>query len=365
MIKNLLYLFLVLFGTTFYHGKSIPEKAKSEFFCDLLAPANVSVTNISHTAATVSWANDPNTSNYILRFRPVGNFPWSSPSVPGNQNFFNLNGLTPCTAYEVQVAKLCNNVPGAWSTLVVFNTKLNYCTSESANSGLMHLSNITVTPSSIGLSQMISNSAASLYTDYRPDAARKVYLTWDSANNMISATKIGAINPNAAFVTAWVDFNANGIFETNEIIMNVTSSSANISTNTFSVPSLASVGGNISCAVTMRVVFSNTAVTNGCDNFGYGEVEDYDVYLSSEANLATTEMNKNKGIGIYPNPTSDVLNILGISSDIDFEIYNSVGQKLSEGKTKNKTVNVGHLTKGIYFIVLKEKENSRFKFIKK
>ncbi|WP_435523246.1 GEVED domain-containing protein [Chryseobacterium indoltheticum] len=251
----------------------------------------------------------------------------------------------------------------AWSTLVVFNTKLNYCTSESANSGLMHLSNVTVTPSSTGLSQMISNSAASLYTDYRPDVARKVYLTWDSANNIISATKIGAINPNAAFVTAWIDFNANGTFETSEIIMNSTSSSASFSTNTFSVPTLASVGGNISCAVTMRVVFSNTPVTNGCGNFGYGEVEDYDVYLSTEVHLATSEINKTHEISIYPNPASDILNISGISSDIDFEIYNSAGQKLSAGKTKNKTVNVSDLTKGIYFIRLKE--NSNFKFIKK
>lgn len=362
MIKNLQYLFLILFGTTFYQGKSIPDKTKLEYFCDLLAPVNVTITNITHTAATVSWANDPNTSDYILRYRPVGNFPWSSPPIPGNQNFYNFNGLMPCTVYEVQVAKFCNNVPGTWSTVVVFNTKLNYCTSESANSGLMHLSNITVTPSSTGLSQMISNSAASLYTDYRPDATRKVYLTWDSANNMISATKIGAINPNAAFVTAWIDFNANGTFETSEIIMNVTSSSANVSTNTFSVPSLASVGGNVSCAVTMRIIFSNMAVANGCGNFVYGEVEDYDVYLSTEANLATNEINKNKEITIYPNPTSDVLNISGISSEIDFEIYNSVGHKLGEGKTKNKTVNVGHLAKGIYFIQIKDK---KLKFIKK
>ncbi|MCD1118317.1 GEVED domain-containing protein [Chryseobacterium turcicum] len=365
MVKNLFYLFLVLVGTTFYQGKNISEKTKLDYFCDLLAPANVTVTSITHTAATVSWANDPNTSDYILRFRPVGNFPWSSPTVPANQNFYNFNGLMSCTAYEVQVAKFCNNVPGTWSTVVVFNTKLNYCTSESVNSGIMHLSNVTVTPSSTGLSQMISNSLTSLYTDYRPDATRKVYLTWGSANNTISATKTGAVNPNAAFVTVWIDFNANGTFEASEIIMNSTSSSAAVSTNTFSVPSLASVGGNISCAVTMRVIFSNTAVTNGCGTFGYGEVEDYDVYLSTESNLAVSEVNKNREISIYPNPSSDILNISGISIDIEFEIYNAAGQKLSEGKTKNKTVNVAHLVKGVYFIVLKEKENSRFKFIKK
>jgi hypothetical protein len=363
MIKNLFYLFFILSTFNLSQGKNFSEKSKLDYFCDLLAPANVAVTNISHTAATVSWANDPNTSNYIIEFRPVGNYPWTSPLVPSNQNFYNLNGLLPCTAYEVRVAKICNNLPGAWSAILVFNTKLNYCTSESANSGLMHLSNVTVTPSSTGLSQMVSNSAASLYTDYRPDTTRKVYLTWDSANNTISATKIGAINPNAAFVTAWIDFNANGTFETSEIIMNHTSSSANISTNTFSVPSLASVGGSIDCAVTMRVVFSNTAVTNGCGNFAYGEVEDYDVYLSTEANLAVNETIKNKKIGIYPNPASNVLNISGISSDIDFEIYNSAGQKLQKGKTKNKTLNISGLIKGIYFIRLNE--NSKFKFIKK
>lgn len=362
MTRKLLYLFLFLLGTSFYQGKVNAEK-KYEFFCDTLAPLNVLVTNITHTAATISWANDPNTLNYILRYRPVGTFQWSSPIVPSNQNFYNLSGLMPCTAYEVQVAKFCNNVQGIWSTLLVFSTKLNYCVSESANSGIMHVSNVTVVPSG-NLPQMVSNSAASLYSNYRPDATRRVYLDWDSANNVISVTKTGVVNPNAAFVTVWIDFNANGIFEANEIIVNSTTSTANVATNTFSVPAL--VGGNIECAVTMRVIFSNTAVANGCGNFAYGEVEDYDVYLSRTSELAVNEIHKNKNINIYPNPTSDILYISGISSEEYFEVYNSVGQKVDEGKTKNKTVNVNQLVKGIYFIQLKEKENLiRLKFIKK
>lgn len=362
MIKNLLYLFFVLSIFTFHQGKD--TSVKYEFFCDTLAPANVTITNISHTEATVSWANDPNTSNYVVRFRPVGNFPWSTASVLAGQNFCNLSGLMSCTAYEVQVAKICNNVQGTWSAVVVFNTRLNYCTSGSASSVIMHTSNVTVTPS--GMPQMISNSAASFYTDYRSDATRKVYLLWDSVSNGISVTKTGAVNPNAAFVTVWIDFNANGIFETNEIILNSTGNTNNISSGQFNVPSLASVGGNISCAVTMRVMFSNVAVANGCGTFGYGEVEDYDVYLSTSSELSVNEIHKNKEISIYPNPTSDVLNISGISSEKDFKIYNSVGQMVNEGKTNNRTVNVQHLTKGVYFIQLYEKEDQiRLKFIKK
>lgn len=362
MTKNVLYLFFALFVFNFHQSKNKTEKY--EFFCNTLAPANVAVTNISHTEATVSWADDPTTSNYIVQYRPVGNFPWSSPFTPPNQNFLSLSGLMPCTAYEVRVAKICNNVQGSWSTIVVFNTKLNYCTSESANSGIMHTTNVTVTPS--GTAQMISNSTASLYTDYRPDASRRVYLLWDSVNNGISVTKNGVVSPNAAFVTAWIDFNANGIFETSEIILNSTGSSSNISNGQFSVPSLASVGGNISCAVTMRVVFSNTAVANGCGNFAYGEVEDYDVYLSAESNLGINDWKKDNEISVYPNPTSDILQVSGISSELEYTIYNAVGQKISKGKTNHKKINVNHLINGVYFIEFNEKENQvRLKFIKK
>lgn len=362
MTKNLLCLFFALFVFNFHQSKNKIEKY--EFFCDTLAPANVAVTNISHTEATVSWANDPNTSNYVVEYRPVGNFAWISPLIPTGQNFVSLSGLMPCTAYEVRVAKICNNVSGTWSPILIFNTKLNYCTSEAANSIIMHTSNVTVTPS--GATPMISNSAASLYTDYRSDASRKVYLIWDSVNNEISVTKSGAVNPNAAFVTVWIDFNANGVFETSEIILNSTGASSNISNGQFAVPSLASVGGNIACSVTMRVVFSNTAVANGCGTFGYGEVEDYDVYLTGSSELSVNDLHHPKEITVYPNPVSDILFIQGILSEEHYKIYNSAGQLVSEGTSQNKTVNVQHFTKGVYFIQFNGKDNLvRLKFIKK
>ena len=69
---------------------------------------------------------------------------------------------------------------------------------------------------------------------------------------------------------------------------------------------------------------------------------------------------------IYPNPASDVLNISGISEAADYEIYNIAGQKIDEGKVSNHHVNLNHLSKGVYFIQLKDKEKvTRLKFIKK
>ena len=367
MTKKLLFLFLIFSGITFYHANNKTEK-ENGFFCDTLAPTNVQMGNITLTSGTVSWTADPNTPNNMVRIRPVGSPTWLVITViPAGQTFYNFAGLISCTAYEVQVVKVCNNITGTWSNPVIFNTYLDYCTSASTDSGLMHISNVTVTsPSVFGFLPMTSNSGTSNYTDYRPDPNRKVNLVYGSTGNVFSMTKSGSVNPAAAYVNVWIDYNANGIFEASELTLSATSNTNNTITSSFNVPTSAAVGGAINCAVTMRVIFSNTFVPNGCGNFGYGEVEDYGVYLSTTSNLAVNETEKTKEINIYPNPVSDILNISGISSETDFEIYNSVGQKVSSGKIKDDKIDVRQLLKGVYFIQINNKvKTSRLKFIKK
>lgn len=360
MIKNLLYLFFVF--TVFNISQAKEKPAKYEFFCDTLAPLNVTITNISHTYAVVNWANDPNTTNYVIRFRLAGNFPWFSSVVPTGQNFFNLNGLMSCTAYEVQVAKLCNSVQGTWSSSLIFNTlSPDSCVSFSTDSSLMHISNVTFTPASgFGLLTMISNSATSNYTDYRPDPTKKINLIAGSVNNIISVTKSGSVLPANANVTVWVDFNGNGIFDSSERVLVATNANPTVN-QSFNVPITVA-----KCDVTMRVVYSNNILTDGCGNFGYGEVEDYGVYFTAASELSVNEAHKNKEFNIYPNPVSDVLTISGMYSETDFKIYNSVGQVVNEGTTKNKSVNVQNLVKGVYFIQFNGKDNPvKLKFIKK
>ncbi|OCK50835.1 hypothetical protein BA768_18445 [Chryseobacterium sp. CBo1] len=359
MIKNLLCLFFCLFAFTFYH--SINKAENDEFFCNTLAPLNVTVTNISHTEATVSWANDPATPNYTVEFRPVGNFAWMSSTIPTNQDFYKLTGLMSCTAYEVRVAKICNNLPGTWSTIVVFNTlSPNGCASASTDTAIMHISNVTLTPApGLGLSTMVSNSSNSNYTDYRPDPTRKINLVAGSLNNVVSVTKSGPVFPATANVTVWIDYNANGLFEYSERVLMGTNANPTYSLS-FNVPATVP-----KCDVTMRVVYSNVTLADGCGSFGYGEVEDYGVHFTAN-NLSVDEVNDHKEISIYPNPTSDILIVSGISSEQNYTIYNAVGQSISKGKTNDKKTNVNYLIKGVYFIELNGKENKvRLKFIKK
>jgi len=57
-------------------------------------------------------------------------------------------------------------------------------------------------------------------------------------------------------------------------------------------------------------------------------------------------------IQFYPNPFNEFVRIDGISEDVSFEILDSSGGKIWEGKTKNNQINLSHLPKAIYFVNL-------------
>lgn len=81
--------------------------------------------------------------------------------------------------------------------------------------------------------------------------------------------------------------------------------------------------------------------------------------------LGTNEMVK-ETFAIYPNPTTDVLNITKVSNKAKFEIHNAVGQIVKAGEINNNQVRVSELVKGAYIITVIDKGVSEnVKFIKK
>ncbi|MCS3870800.1 hypothetical protein J3D55_003716 [Chryseobacterium ginsenosidimutans] len=132
--------------------------------------------------------------------------------------------------------------------------------------------------------------------------------------------------------------------------------------------SLGDFGQSMSQTVDGGFIMTGYSYSNDGDvSFHYGipTYPDFWVVKLGPEVLSTNE-NKFENLSIFPNPVSDILNISGIISDSEFEIYNAVGQKVSGGKISDQKVNVNELTKGVYFISIKDKENiTRLKFIKK
>jgi hypothetical protein len=366
MTKQLLFFFIFLSGISFFQSKNISEgDPRYCYLCDT-APSNVQVSNMTMTSGTVTWTNDPTVTSYMIRFRLYPASAWINVN-PVSVNAFTITALMPCTTYEVQVAKVCSGSPttSAWSPSVLFTTQSpNYCAAASVDSNIVHMSNVTVTPTGSGISPMVSNSGTSNYTDYRPDPTRKVQLMIGSTGNQISVSKTWTGSPNPVFVRAWIDFNGDGIFDSSEMMLSSGASSSSAATSTFNVPPFAFQTGT-ACGVNMRVMVSETFTGSACGTFSYGEVEDYGVYLLTPANLSANEVNEQRNISIYPNPASDVLNISGIEGT-EFEIYNAAGQLMRKGKIADQTVNVRDLVKGVYFIQIKNKNDvTKLKFIKK
>jgi hypothetical protein len=77
-------------------------------------------------------------------------------------------------------------------------------------------------------------------------------------------------------------------------------------------------------------------------------------------------LNENK-ILFYPNPANTILFIKTEDNSLSqYQIFNSIGQVMKQGKLTENSVDVSGLTKGIYFIQLNVKNGQMFnsKFIK-
>lgn len=65
------------------------------------------------------------------------------------------------------------------------------------------------------------------------------------------------------------------------------------------------------------------------------------------------EITEGENLMVYPNPVSDWLNIQS-NQEFDYVIYDAIGQKLTEGRTKNQQLSFQEFSKGIYFLVLNQ-----------
>ena len=108
-------------------------------------------------------------------------------------------------------------------------------------------------------------------------------------------------------VGAWIDFNANDVFEVGELLGEaVTSTSFENVDLTFTVPNDAALGTTL---LRVRCVFpDDPEPTNAdpCFNFTWGETEDYSVNIATNTGIQTAA---NDHLLAFPNPADDLLRV--------------------------------------------------------
>ena len=91
-------------------------------------------------------------------------------------------------------------------------------------------------------------------------------------------------------------------------------------------------------------------------------VEGAAIKRANFSKLSTNEV-EIESFNIYPNPTSDAINISGLRLEQEYKIYNMLGVEISNGKVIDKDqINVSNFSSGTY--VLQLENGSAFRFIK-
>ena len=83
-------------------------------------PSGLSVTDFDTSSATIEWLAVSGVLSYNVQYRVTGSTTWSTTTSAINS--VTITGLTPGTAYEVQVQVVCTTGTSAFSSSVTFTT---------------------------------------------------------------------------------------------------------------------------------------------------------------------------------------------------------------------------------------------------
>ena len=168
----------------------------------------------------------------------------------------------------------------------------------------------------------------------------------------------------------WIDFNQNGIFNASNELVHAAPTHAGVLNGSFTIPADATPG-----QTRLRVVMRWDAVYNACDDYAWGETEDYSLIINPSSPLDGEVIEGRNSIQpsvsdnapeIWPNPSSGIINFqykLNQNSQITFKVLTPQGQPVYQKVyTKEEGIHIGaedlsELPAGNYIIQLKDDTN--------
>ena len=367
LMSNTIYEFQV--RTDCGEGNYSDYSSQSSFTTlDCIVPSGLASSDITANSATLSWSEVTEAQSYDILYREAGGT-WNSET--SSSTSYGLSGLMPLTPYEFKVRSNCgSNIYSDYSIVYSFTTEDNstpvdYCDAK-ANSSMFEWID------RVALGDMNNTSGADNgYGDY----TSKVAHISTGSNTIVLSTGFRYWNY-AEKWAVYIDFNQDGDFNDlgEKVVQGASSGSGDFSAN-IDVPSNAMAGNT-----RMRVMMSFSVNPGPCDNYSYGEVEDYTVSIGSEgfnfigSSIAINAKDLSDDVEsiftIYPLPAVDVLHVnTGDQTGIlNIEIFNMSGKlmKIKELSHGNDAIDVSTLSSGTYMINVNDGQRvTSHKFIKK
>jgi hypothetical protein len=236
-----------------------------------LPPANFTVQNITNNSASLSWEPVYAAVSYTLKLTSGTDYLLIS-DLTGNS--FDLENLSPCGDYTVEMQTVCDTGATAFTTPIAFTTlgcgaclDLNYCDASGTDTQYEWIENVTI--GSINNSSG-DNGGYAIFPNVTTDL-----LTFTS--NPISLTPgFSAAGTYPEWFVVYLDLNHDGDFnDGGEKVFDAGATTSTTVTGNIIVPGTALLG-----STRMRVIMRwNSQPNSACSNFDAGEVEDYCVTI--------------------------------------------------------------------------------------
>lgn len=315
------------------------------------APTGLAGSGIGQNGFTLSWnASSDNVGVTTYKVYQDGAY-LNSTSVTS----LSVSGLTPATTYSYYVTAEdeAGNVSAASTTLDVTTLDevivVEYCDLYGTSDRFEWID-------VFGLNDLYNTSSGDGgYGDY-------THLTANVAQGTSYTATVSAGYKRRTYTeywNVWIDFNIDGDFTSDEIILQGTVSDGSIYTSTVDIPSTATIG-----QTRMRVAMSDGGYPASCGSFRYGEVEDYTVNVSAKSTVAakmvsgkTLGNDSFAGIKIYPNPVKDILTLETPFDQSTIKIYSATGAMVKEIVLNGeKIIDVSDLSDGLYILSVEDEK---------
>ena len=316
----------------------------SEGCCEM--PADITVSGITETSATLDWGTVLAAATYDLRYREVGTSEWTM--ITGiTVGSSPLTGLQACTNYEVQGQSICDGMTSEWTASVLFVTvgcgactDLEFCGSISEDSSDEHIAAVV-----IGSLNNESGDDGG-YGDYT-DLTTPLDI---GATYTISLTPgYGGFFNYQEHFRVWMDLDQDGTFTMDEMVYDAPNTTNTTITGQITIPET-TVPGPARMRVVMRY---NSAVPGPCViDYDYGETEDYCVLFVPAT--AMPEHEGSIGINVFPDPADrDIFfDITGpiANAPLLIKVLDTSGREVATRRTQGgrATITTAFLANGMY-----------------
>ena len=351
------------------------------------APSNLMANTTSSTEITVNWDDNSNNETGFKLERKEGSGAYVEIATPAaNATSFNDSGLTPYTVYTYRIT--ATNGTG---------DSTGNSEGGNATNAVNGNATVLVTPTAIVQTQADSEGCCGLSVgDMIDDSGLSVGADVTNVNSVIHSGNFGegnafatatdqgggyfsASNPDPIFTLGLGDsYNMSGLViwgypldssaEAKDFTLEFsTDGGSNYTGGTENVVNVSALGGNSNAAI---LTFSQVRTANFVrmtftDNHGGGRAAlgeaKFIGALSTTLSITTNGFNEFK---LYPNPTTDFIQVSNIKEKSSAKIFDILGKELKslELFSSSKKIDVSKLKPGLYFLSINN--NASLKFIK-